>query len=183
VRQAPPGPVPTLPRALRTFVATPKGRNHIAHSERTPSPQRCRSGSAARLEVPGAEKGVARRERASRALRRRPPPAPPRGTDSERTARQGRRRACLRGLSPFPAPLNSGPCGGFSDVVLIRGTDAGAGPRARDAHGVRPISQHVPSRRDGRKHLLRPRKPLLSARFYSGRVLKSPAREGGYGGP
>ena len=63
--------------------------------------------------------------------------------------------------------------------VSIRGTDAGAGPRARDAHGVRPISQHVPSRRDGRKHLLRPRKPLLSARFCSGRVLKSPAWEGG----
>ena len=57
--------------------------------------------------------------------------------------------------------------------------DAGARRRARDAHGVWSISQHVPSRRDGRKHLLRPRKPLLSARFYSGRGLKSPGREGG----
>ena len=63
--------------------------------------------------------------------------------------------------------------------VLIRGRDAGAGRRARDAHGVRPISPHVPSRRDGRKHLLRPHKPLLSARFCSGRVLKFPAWEGG----
>ena len=63
--------------------------------------------------------------------------------------------------------------------VSIRARDAGAGPRARDAHGVRPISQHVPSRRDGRKHLLKPRKPLLSARFCAGRVLKFPAWEGG----
>ena len=63
--------------------------------------------------------------------------------------------------------------------VLIRGRDAGAGRRARDAHGVWSISPHVPSRRDGRKHLLRPRKPLLSARFYSGRVLTLPVRESG----
>ena len=63
--------------------------------------------------------------------------------------------------------------------VLIRARDAGARRRARDAHGVWSISPHVPSRRGGRKHLLRPRKRLLSARFYSGRVLKSPAWEGG----
>ena len=113
-------------------------------------------------------------------------PGPPRASGKAPRARDAMRTS----LGVWRQTSRSRGQGGRTDLldcgqlasatcVLIRGRDAGAGPRARDAHGVRPISPHVPSRRDGRKHLLRPRKPLLSARFYSGRVLKSPVREGG----
>ena len=148
------------------------------------------SAGVLRRDGPGLTQGAGRGDPAGRRAARgsfaivpRPPRASgkaPRARDAMRTSLGvWRQTSRSRGQGGRTALLGCGWRVASAMGVLIRGTDAGAGPRARDAHGVWSISPHVPSRRDGRKHLLRPRKPLLSARFYSGRVLKSPARDRG----